>query len=390
MTSRSTEGAAWIEVRFARDTDMDFARLDLSERLANLEERVLPAGVGRVKVTPYVPDEFAAAERALMRYTLTGRRTLESLREHLDDAVVPELSQVEGVSYVSARGGRERLLEGRAGPRQDGRDEGDSRRREDRARRAGSGPRGRFDSRRHAGVDDHDPQPPRHRRGRSERGRRSRRGPPRAHLRRGDGAARLRGDEEPLPDQRPAGGEPLGVQGGWSQLGGGRRAGKGANGAARAPASRQHPLHPPVRWERAHPGAALGPEEPRGRVGHRDLRRPDSLPRVGAHLPGGLRDDSLLGSHSRQRDLLRWLHHEPAHANGPSRRLRPLCRQLHRGPRERLSPLAAGDAAARGDSGRRAARRASRDGGHRHHAHRLRALPVPDRRTAGCTTFPWP
>ena len=111
VTSRSTEDGASIEVRFARDTDMNFARLDLSERLANLEESVLPAGVGRVAVTPYVPDDFAAAERALMRYTLTGRRTQQSLREHLDDVVAPELSQVEGVAYVSARGGRDRLLE---------------------------------------------------------------------------------------------------------------------------------------------------------------------------------------------------------------------------------------------------------------------------------------
>ena len=112
VASTSSEASASITVDFARDTDMDFARLDLSERLYNLEERVLPPGVGRVTVTPYVPEEFSDAQRrAVLEYTFTGRRTHESLREHLVDVVVPELSQVEGVGRVSVYGGRERLLE---------------------------------------------------------------------------------------------------------------------------------------------------------------------------------------------------------------------------------------------------------------------------------------
>ena len=112
VTSTSSEARANIRVDFARDTDMDFARLDLSERLYNLEERVLPPGVGRVTVIPYVPEEFSDAQRrAVLEYTFTGRRTHESLREHLVDVVVPELSQVDGAGRVRVYGGRERLLE---------------------------------------------------------------------------------------------------------------------------------------------------------------------------------------------------------------------------------------------------------------------------------------
>ena len=112
VTSTSSEGSASIAVEFDRDTNMDFARLDLSERLYNLEERVLPPGVGRVTVEPYVPEEFADAQgRPVLQYTFTGRRTHESLREHLTDNVLPELSQVEGVGYVRVYGGRDRLLE---------------------------------------------------------------------------------------------------------------------------------------------------------------------------------------------------------------------------------------------------------------------------------------
>ena len=112
VTSTSRQELATINVEFARDTDMDFARLDLSERIATLEESELPPGVRSVVVEPYVPREFAEQQgRPVLRYTFTGARTLESLREHLNDVVIPELNQVEGVALVRAYGGRERLLE---------------------------------------------------------------------------------------------------------------------------------------------------------------------------------------------------------------------------------------------------------------------------------------
>jgi HAE1 family hydrophobic/amphiphilic exporter-1 len=112
VVSESSEGSATIRIEFSRDVDMDFARLDLSERLATLEENELPPGVDRVVVQPYIPDEFRETQnRGLLRYTFTGARTLESLRKHLDDVVIPELSRVEGVALVTAYGGRERLLE---------------------------------------------------------------------------------------------------------------------------------------------------------------------------------------------------------------------------------------------------------------------------------------
>jgi len=90
---------------------MDFARLDLSERLATLEED-LPPGVRSLTVSPYVPPEFSAqASRAFLRYTLTGPYTMEALRTFLDDLVAPELGQMDGVAVVRVYGGRDRLVE---------------------------------------------------------------------------------------------------------------------------------------------------------------------------------------------------------------------------------------------------------------------------------------
>jgi len=103
-------GTARIEIEFQRDTDMDFARLDLSERIATLEE-TLPAGVGQIQVSQYVPEEFEEQNAPFLFYTFTGPYTLEALRAHLDDVIAPELNQVEGVSRIRVFGGRDRRLE---------------------------------------------------------------------------------------------------------------------------------------------------------------------------------------------------------------------------------------------------------------------------------------
>jgi HAE1 family hydrophobic/amphiphilic exporter-1 len=114
ITSDSYEtngvGTADIDVEFSRDTDMDFARLDLSERIATLEEE-LPPGTERVVVEPYVPEEFQEQNRPFLSYTFTGPYTLEALRQHVDDVIAPEIGQVDGVGVVRVAGGRKRRLE---------------------------------------------------------------------------------------------------------------------------------------------------------------------------------------------------------------------------------------------------------------------------------------
>ncbi len=99
-----------ITVEFTRGTDMDFARLDLSERLAALDDE-LPPEVPAPLIEPYVPEEFRRQQRAFLSYTLTGPYTLEALRAHVDDDIVPELLLVDGVAGVEVSGGRDRLIE---------------------------------------------------------------------------------------------------------------------------------------------------------------------------------------------------------------------------------------------------------------------------------------
>lgn len=111
VTSVSTEGNASIDVEFNLGTDMNFARLDLQERIAGLEED-LPPGVSAVQVSQWVPQEFQDQTQALiLQYRVTGPYTMEALRQYVDDLVVPEVAQVEGVALVRVDGGRRRLLE---------------------------------------------------------------------------------------------------------------------------------------------------------------------------------------------------------------------------------------------------------------------------------------
>lgn len=107
---RNGTGTASIQVEFARGTRMDFARLELSERLAAAEEG-LPEGAERPVVESYVPEQFQEQSRPFLRYTVTGPYTVEALRAHVDEVVAPELRQVEGVAAVEAKGGRARMLE---------------------------------------------------------------------------------------------------------------------------------------------------------------------------------------------------------------------------------------------------------------------------------------
>ncbi len=112
--SESYEQSGWgqarIDVEFARGTDMNFARLELSEYLASLRTE-LPQNATTPVIEPYVPDEFDDQYKAFLRYTITGPYTLEALRAHVDEVIVPELSQVDGVGHVQVRGGRDRVLE---------------------------------------------------------------------------------------------------------------------------------------------------------------------------------------------------------------------------------------------------------------------------------------
>jgi hydrophobic/amphiphilic exporter-1 (mainly G- bacteria), HAE1 family len=110
IVSTSREGTTAVEVHFARETDMEFARLELSERLASVEDE-LPVGSQPPVVQMYVPDEFRAQQESVLSYTISGPYLLEYLRQYAEDHIRPELHQLAGVGAISLDGGRARVLE---------------------------------------------------------------------------------------------------------------------------------------------------------------------------------------------------------------------------------------------------------------------------------------
>jgi len=99
---------AEIQVDFERDTRMEFARLELSERISSVRDE-LPPGV-RPTVSQYVPDEFAEEERTFLQYSLTGPYTFARLGQIADEQIQPTIGGISGVSAVTVNGAERREI----------------------------------------------------------------------------------------------------------------------------------------------------------------------------------------------------------------------------------------------------------------------------------------
>jgi len=104
--SRGTGSSATVDVEFDRDTRMDFARLELSERINQLRDE-LPPGV-RPAVQPYTPPEFAEEDQPFVSFQMHGSFTAARLAEIATEQIEPAFSAIDGVSDVLVRGARER------------------------------------------------------------------------------------------------------------------------------------------------------------------------------------------------------------------------------------------------------------------------------------------
>jgi len=111
VNSRSNaDGRAAVDVTFSRNTDMEFTRLELSERLAALARDRFPVGAQRPTITPYVPEALADQQTEFLRYRVTGPYQMEALIEHIEDVIQPAIQAVEGVSTVDIYGQSRRQI----------------------------------------------------------------------------------------------------------------------------------------------------------------------------------------------------------------------------------------------------------------------------------------
>jgi HAE1 family hydrophobic/amphiphilic exporter-1 len=105
VTSNSTaDGSARVNVTFARNTDMEFTRLELGERLAALARDRFPRGADRPTITPYIPEALADQQSVFLSYRVTGPYQLEALVDHVKEVIQPAIQAVDGVAAVNIQG----------------------------------------------------------------------------------------------------------------------------------------------------------------------------------------------------------------------------------------------------------------------------------------------
>ena len=94
LDSQSRHGRSTVTVKYKRGTNMEFARLDLSERLGAVR-RNLPAQVRQPEITAYVPEEFRTED--FFSLNLLSPLSTNELREKADTWLVPRLLAIPGV-----------------------------------------------------------------------------------------------------------------------------------------------------------------------------------------------------------------------------------------------------------------------------------------------------
>ncbi len=101
ITSTSQIGRSQITLEFDPKTNMEFASLELNEKIASLREK-LPPRVNP-KIIPYIPEEFRV--EPFLRYTISGPYSPSLLRQLAFQKIINPLRSVKGVVSVEVQGG---------------------------------------------------------------------------------------------------------------------------------------------------------------------------------------------------------------------------------------------------------------------------------------------
>ncbi|MBN2354647.1 efflux RND transporter permease subunit [candidate division KSB1 bacterium] len=108
ISSTSSEGLSRVDIIFQKNTDMDLARLELSEKIAALRP-TLPHDAHPGQIQKYIPKEFADLQ-GFMSYQLYASEGTAFLQHYGRQAIRPALLVVKGVANVEIKGGAEREI----------------------------------------------------------------------------------------------------------------------------------------------------------------------------------------------------------------------------------------------------------------------------------------
>lgn len=107
IESSSRHDQSTVTVKYKRGTDMEFARLELSERLGAVR-RTLPPQSGQPFIRPFVPQELRTED--FFSVSLVSPLDINELRDRAESWIVPRFVSIEGVADAELRGGARPLL----------------------------------------------------------------------------------------------------------------------------------------------------------------------------------------------------------------------------------------------------------------------------------------
>ncbi len=105
VTSTSSEGNSIIIAQFTFGTDMNFASLDVRERI-DLIKGMLPSGITAPMILKVDPNSMP-----IMQVAVAGDEDLATLQSFGEDIVKSRLERLEGVASVNVSGGQEYQVE---------------------------------------------------------------------------------------------------------------------------------------------------------------------------------------------------------------------------------------------------------------------------------------
>jgi len=103
LTSRSRAGTSEVTLEFLWDTNMDFAALDVREKLDLVQ---LPRDADKPTLLRFDPSSDP-----ILRLGVTGSSDLAELRQYVEEELKKELDAVDGVASVKVEGGLEREIQ---------------------------------------------------------------------------------------------------------------------------------------------------------------------------------------------------------------------------------------------------------------------------------------
>ncbi|MFH0991221.1 MAG: efflux RND transporter permease subunit [bacterium] len=109
VSSTSDEGQTSVDLEFEPGIDMNFARLELNEKLAAFAES-MPPGASPPIISRYVPRDLRDLQ-GFLSYSLSGGQSAQALSKYAEETIVPALLSLKGIANAQVIGGEKRELQ---------------------------------------------------------------------------------------------------------------------------------------------------------------------------------------------------------------------------------------------------------------------------------------